>query len=112
MLDRGLLSSVQATSGFPPRTMHTRNDTRYTSPNLRHPQVRCSKAGKPKEVLSLATEALPGELEWGQVLLSMRVVPINPADLYTVSTGGLYGSEAVAPPFVAGHDGVAVVVKV
>lgn len=31
---------------------------------------------------------------------------------HTIQTGGLYGGDAVEPPFVAGHDGVAVVVKV
>ena len=63
-------------------------------------------------MLSLSTEALPAALEWGQVLVSIRAAPINPADLYTNQTGGLYGSEAANTPFVAGHDGVAVVVKV
>ena len=35
----------------------------------------------------------------------------RPRNSYTIQTGGLYGSDSVAPPFVAGHDGVAVVVK-
>lgn len=30
---------------------------------------------------------------------------------YSVQTGGLYGEDSVDPPFVAGHDGVAVVAK-
>ncbi|EFN52133.1 hypothetical protein CHLNCDRAFT_27061 [Chlorella variabilis] len=60
----------------------------------------------------MATEPLPVELEWGEVLLSIRAAPINPADIYTVQTGGMYGTDHVAPPFVAGHDGVGVVVKV
>jgi trans-2-enoyl-CoA reductase len=75
-------------------------------------QVRCKRAGTPKEVLEMGTEALPAELEWGEVLVSMRAVPINPADIYTIRTGGMYGTDQVAPPFVAGHDGLAVVVKV
>lgn len=74
--------------------------------------MRCKEAGKPKEVLSMALETLPKELEWGQVLVSMRYAPINPADLYSVWTGGMYGNEAVTPPFTAGHDGVGVVQKV
>ena len=75
-------------------------------------QVRCQRGGQPKQVLSMATEPLPVELEWGEVLLSIRAAPINPADIYTVQTGGMYGTDHVAPPFVAGHDGVGVVVKV
>lgn len=40
--------------------------------------------------------------------------PTSPALCrYTIQTGGMYGpSEVVQTPFVAGHDGVAVVVKV
>jgi NADPH:quinone reductase-like Zn-dependent oxidoreductase len=75
-------------------------------------QITCKQAGKPKDALTLSSVALPAELEWGEVLLSVRAAPVNPADLYTLSTGGLYGGDAVKPPFVAGHDGVAVVVKV
>lgn len=76
-------------------------------------QVRCQRSGLPKEALTLDTTPIPAELEWGQVLVSIRAAPINPADLYTIQTGGLYGSEPAAkPPFVPGHDGVGIVVKV
>ena len=44
-------------------------------------QVRCTGAGAPKEVLEVAAEPIPAALEWGEVLLSMRYAPINPADL-------------------------------
>ena len=44
-------------------------------------QVRCKEAGAPKEVLSVGSEAIPPALEWGEVLLSIRATPINPADL-------------------------------
>jgi trans-2-enoyl-CoA reductase len=44
-------------------------------------QVRCKEAGAPKEVLSVGSEAIPQALEWGEVLLSVRATPINPADL-------------------------------
>lgn len=75
-------------------------------------QVRCGKAGHPKEVLSVEAEPIPAELEWGQVLVNVRAAPIGPADLYTVATGGLYGQDHSEPPFVGGHDGVGVIVKV
>ncbi|PRW34018.1 trans-2-enoyl- reductase [Chlorella sorokiniana] len=82
-------------------------------PKIKVHTLRCKAAGAPKSVLELGTEALPQSLEWGEVLLSVRYAPINPADLYTIQTGGMYGpSDAVQTPFVAGHDGVAVVVKV
>lgn len=45
------------------------------------PQLRCRAAGAPKQVLELASEALPAALEWGEVLLSLRYAPVNPADL-------------------------------
>lgn len=44
-------------------------------------QVRCKAAGAPKAVLELGAEALPQSLEWGEVLLSVRYAPVNPADL-------------------------------
>lgn len=81
-------------------------------PRIRAHVVRCSGPGRAAEVLSLGAEDLPAELEWGQVLVSVRYAPINPADLYTVATGGTYGQESVKPPFVPGHDAVGVVVKV
>ena len=37
---------------------------------------------------------------------------MNPADLYTALMGGRYGPDQREPPFVAGHDGIGVVVKV
>ncbi|KAK2078239.1 hypothetical protein QBZ16_004108 [Prototheca wickerhamii] len=80
-------------------------------PRIRAHVVRCSGPGRAAEVLSLGAEDLPAELEWGQVLVSVRYAPINPADLYTVATGGTYGQESVKPPFVPGHDAVGVVVK-
>lgn len=81
-------------------------------PQIKAYTVHCERAGLPKEVLTLRSEPIPAELEWGQVLVSFRAAPINPADLYTIQTGGLYGTEPPAqPPFVPGHDGIGVVVK-
>ena len=56
-------------------------------------------------------EALPAELEWGQVLVSLRAVPVNPADLHTIQTGGSYAGTRRQPPFVIGHDGIGVVMQ-
>lgn len=81
-------------------------------PRIRAHAVRCSGAGAARDVLAVDAEELPAELEWGQVLVSVRCAPINPADLYTVATGGSYGTESVPAPFVPGHDAVGVVVKV
>ena len=37
---------------------------------------------------------------------------MNAADLYTALMGGRYGPDQRDPPFVAGHDGIGVVLKV
>jgi NADPH:quinone reductase-like Zn-dependent oxidoreductase len=49
-----------------------------------------------------------------QVLVSMRAAVVNPADLYNIQMGGLHTADGggLTPPFVAGSDGLAVVVKV
>lgn len=57
-------------------------------------------------------EPLPQELGWGQVLVSMQAAPINPADLYAIHTGGSYGADSITPPFVAGMDGIGIIMKV
>ena len=101
--------------------------------------MKCTSLGAPSETLEVATEAIAKELEWGevrrraalqaassavspvrpprsvQVLVSMRAAPINPADLYNVRMGSTPytpESDALKPPFIAGNDGLAVVVKV
>lgn len=81
-------------------------------PKIKAYTVMCQRAGLPKEVLTVDMQDIPAQLEWGEVLVSMRVMPINPADLYTIHTGGLYGNDPpVKVPFVPGHDGIGVVVK-
>jgi trans-2-enoyl-CoA reductase len=82
-------------------------------PRVRAHAARARAAGPPKDVIALGLEALPAELEWGRVLVSWRAAPVNPADLYTIATGGQYGPDDAAPaaPFVPGHDGVGVIVK-
>ena len=84
-------------------------------PAIKHFAVRAQRAGLPKEVLTIDMEDLPPALEWGEVLVSMRMMPINPADLYTIQTGGMYGLDASQHvgsfPFCPGHDGVGIVLK-
>ena len=36
-------------------------------PNIKAYQVTCKALGSPNEVLDLGTEAIPKELEWGEV---------------------------------------------
>lgn len=73
-------------------------------PKIKAYTVHCSRAGPPKEVLAVDSDPIPAELEWGQVLVSIRATPVGPADLYSVQTGGLYGGEApTEPPFIPGH---------
>lgn len=74
-------------------------------------QAMCKKAGRPDKMVP-DLEALPAELEWGQVLVSLRAVPVSPADVHTIQTGGSYGGSRRQPPFVIGHDGVGVVMQV
>ncbi|QDZ23160.1 trans-2-enoyl-CoA reductase [Chloropicon primus] len=81
-------------------------------PSIRAYQARVKSLGKPKESLELVCEPIPQALEWGEVLVSMRAAPLNPADLYDVQTGGPHGIEALKTPFIAGNDGVGTIVKV
>ena len=81
-------------------------------PKIKAYTVTCQCAGLPKEVLTMDMQDIPAELEWGEVLVSMRVMPINPADLYTIQTGGIYGNDPpLNTPCVPGHDGVGVVLR-
>ena len=41
-------------------------------PNIKAYQVTCKALGSPNEVLDLGTEAIPKELEWGEVSFAMR----------------------------------------
>lgn len=75
-------------------------------------QVKCNKAGPAQESLELVSEPLPATLDWGEVLVSMQYAPINPADMYTARTGGVYGDTQSKTPFIVGHDGVGFVTKV
>lgn len=53
-------------------------------PELRVHTVTAKALGPPREVLAVGQAPLPSELEWGQVLVSIRAAPISPADLFAV----------------------------
>ena len=59
-------------------------------------------------------QALPPELEYGEVLVVLLAAPVTPGDLYSARLGGVYGPAAApgGPPYAAGHDGVGVVARV
>ena len=83
-------------------------------PKIQGHRVACTKPGGPDipGALDLDLYPLPPHLAWGEILVALRAVPISPADLYSVATGGTYGNDTRHAPFTAGHEGVAVVVKV
>ena len=72
-------------------------------PKIRAYRVNAVSPGS----FELKSEAIPPTLEWGEILVNVRVAPMNPADM---------NADALANrgkfPFVAGSDGVATVVKV
>ena len=72
-------------------------------PKIRAYRVGASAPGK----FELSSEAIPPTLEWGEVLVNIRVAPINPADVdaSAMAKRGKF-------PYIAGSDGVATVVKV
>jgi len=82
-------------------------------PSLKAHCVRCVRAGGPdlEQAVEMSSEPLPVALEWGQVLVHVSAAAINPADMYSLATGGVYGGETRRPPFLAGHDGACVVLK-
>eukprot|EP00775_Hariotina_reticulata_P002103 gene2103-2422_t len=72
----------------------------------------CKGPGKPKDQVEVVYQPLPAELEWGQVLVEAKIAPITPADVYTIRLGGVYDEDCRQPPFVSGHEFVAVVRQV
>ena len=66
---------------------------------------------KPSDMFELKSAAIPGSLEWGQILLSVRAAPINPGDLAS-NAGAEAGGRAKKLPHGAGGDFIAVVMKV
>lgn len=79
---------------------------------LRPLQGKVKAAGMANEVVEVTTEAIPAELEWGRVFVSMRAAPISPADTYTMLMGGVYNDVTQSMPYIGGHDGIGVVMKV
>ena len=88
-------------------TPHRRRSTAHSLTAwgpLPAPQVRCKAAGAPKDVLEAGTEPIPAALEWGEVLLSIRYAPINPADLCVCGVwGGGWGWRCKGTSFAAGR---------
>lgn len=74
-------------------------------------QVQCNKAGRAKDSTDVISVPGPAHLRWGEVLVSMQYAPMNPADIYTITTGGTYGDDQAQPPFLCGHDGIGIVSK-
>lgn len=72
----------------------------------------CSRAGLASDTAEVICKPGPAALAWGEVLVSMQFASINPADMYTIRTGGMYGDQQTQIPFVCGHDGVGVVEEV
>jgi mitochondrial enoyl-[acyl-carrier protein] reductase / trans-2-enoyl-CoA reductase len=70
--------------------------------------LRWCQCGAAEEVLELAEEPLP-EVQRGEVLVQMRLAPINPSDLNLIA--GTYGLKAPLPA-VAGLEGVGEVMAV
>lgn len=81
-------------------------------PPIKAYEVQCNAVGHPKDALEMNSRPIPPELEWGEVLVNFRAIPINPGDLYAVVTGATGDGIGAKPPFVPGNDGLAVVVKV
>ena len=81
-------------------------------PKIKAFHVTCKEFGNPAH-LAVESDPIPPELEWGQVLVSVRAAPMSPADLYNAKVGS-WGmrTEPMEPPFVVGNDGIGVVVKV
>ena len=72
------------------------------------PKVRAYQANVTgPNAIEMGSEAIPASLEWGEVLVNVRVTPINPAD---IDAKNLLARSKF--PFVAGSDGLATVVKV
>eukprot|EP00899_Mesostigma_viride_P018506 jgi/Mesvir1/26657/Mv20446-RA.1 len=83
-------------------------------PPIKAYTARVTRLGRPVEVVELSPEAIPSQLEWGEVLINMQCIPINPQDLYSCMVGrfSLLDGEDVAPPFIGGNDGVGTVMRV
>ena len=94
------------------------------------PKIRAYQANvtslreHPTRSIAIASEPIPATLEWGEVLVNVRVAPINPADVRRNGGSGGGGggggsviaiddaSAGVPLPHVAGSDAIATVVKV
>lgn len=81
-------------------------------PKIRAFNVMYTRVGEPKDCFELKSDAIPQTLEWGQVLINIRAAPINPADMFPTAGAEAGVLRPRAPPFVAGSDCIATVLKV
>jgi trans-2-enoyl-CoA reductase len=70
--------------------------------------IMFEKYGKPEDVLQLSKVDLPSTLGPSEVLIQMKAVPINNADLNIIE--GLYGNRPTLP-YVGGTEGFGIVVE-
>lgn len=76
-------------------------------------QALCERRGPLKDGVKIRSKALPQELEWGEVLVSMQYAPVDSFDAVTCAAADASTSNNLrTPPFVAGSQGVGVVLKV
>ena len=70
--------------------------------------ARFQEFGQPENVVDVEESSLQEDLKSGEVLVRMRMSPINPADINTIQ--GVYGIKPELPA-VPGNEGVGVVEK-
>ncbi|REC95284.1 zinc-dependent alcohol dehydrogenase family protein [Kushneria indalinina] len=75
--------------------------------DMQSPALRYHRFGSPLEVLHLEPKP-DGALPQEQLRVRMTCAPINPSDLIPIA--GVY-RHRIAPPLVAGHEGVGVVIQ-
>ena len=83
-------------------------------PRIKAHVASCAKLGAVGAVME--QQPLPQELLWGQVLVSVRLTPINQDDIAAMRTGetphSLEHHKITSLPFVPGLEGLSVVTKV
>ena len=83
------------------------------------PKIRAYQANvtslreHPTRSIAIVSEPIPATLEWGEVLVNVRVAPINPADIRrSAEPDGSSAAGSLPLPHIAGSDAIATVVKV
>jgi trans-2-enoyl-CoA reductase len=62
--------------------------------------------------ITISSEPIESSLEWGEVLVNVRVAAVNPRDLKLDSSSNTAEGPALKTPYIAGSDCIATVVKV